>query len=204
MQVLKPLKYFPCCVLMILTSIAYAKTDKYKMKYSNMDVNQDGIITADEWRGDENIFLSSDWNGDSVLSGNEATGGFQRGEDYDRNHSEARFRKLDQNKDSGVSRNEWDGITQAFNRLDDNRNGVLTSTEFVNHRVEGTDRFTEWDLDRDGSISLTEGKGNSIKFNHLDKNNDGQLSRTEFANPLEAKKNWFRSPAPPSLPRKIN
>ncbi len=170
-------------MLITTVGLANAKNDKYKMKYSSMDVNRDGIVTSDEWRGDMHLFLSSDWNGDGVLSGNEATGGFQRGKDYDRQHSEARFFDLDQNKNSVVSRYEWDGLHEAFNRLDDNHNGVLTRTEFVNPIVKGTDRFTVLDQDRDGVLSLTEWKGNAAIFNQLDKNRDGHLRRMEFSPP---------------------
>ncbi|MFY9586245.1 MAG: hypothetical protein WAT66_02180 [Actinomycetota bacterium] len=158
------------------------------MKYSKMDVNRDGIVTRAEWPGNDILFLISDWNGDGVLSGNEVAGGARRGDDHDRNHSEDRFRDLDQNKNSVISAHEWDGIIETFNRLDNNHDGVLARKEFVNPRVEGMDRFTELDRDRDGSISRTEWHGNSLTFNHLDNNLDGQMSRTEFSSHLEAKK----------------
>ena len=41
------------------------------MTYSNMDVNRDGIVERAEWRGNDNVFQVSDWNGDDVLSGGE-------------------------------------------------------------------------------------------------------------------------------------
>jgi Ca2+-binding EF-hand superfamily protein len=191
MRIFKPLMYCFICILTLSGSVglAYAKNEKYEMKYSNMDVNQDGIVTRNEWHGSDNLFNISDWNGDGVLSGNEVTGGARRGDDYDRHHSEGRFRELDQSKNSVISRQEWDGLIEAFNWLDDNHDGVLTRTEFINHRVEGTDRFTELDRDRDGYISRTEWNGSAVAFNYLDKNHDGQLSRPEFPTHLEANNN---------------
>lgn len=187
MEFFKTVIYFLVCALMLSISVglARAKEDKYKMRYSQMDVNHDGIVTRGEWRGDNSLFHNSDWNGDGVLSGNEVTGGARRGDDYDRNHSEERFKHLDQNNDSLVSRDEWDGLIEAFNRLDDNRDEVLVPSEFVNHRVSGTEPFTELDRDRNGFISRAEWNGNATTFNHLDKNHDGQWSRAEFPNPLK-------------------
>jgi hypothetical protein len=189
-QFFKPFFHLSIYILAVSTSygLAFAKKDKYQMKYSHMDVNHDGIVTRVEWRGAEILFHSSDWNGDGVLSGNEAEGGARRGDDYDRNHSETRFRNLNQNKDSVVSRDEWDGLVEAFYRLDDNRDGTLTRNEFVDHRVEGTDRFTELDRDGNGYISQTEWNGSAAAFKHLENNHDGQLSRGEFVNPLIIKK----------------
>jgi len=152
-----------------------------------MDANHDGIVTREEWRGSAFIFQNSDWNGDGVLSGNEATGGAHRGIDYNRNHSKDRFIDLDKNKDGLISPREWDGVVSAFNRLDDNRDGALTAGEFVNHRVEGTDTFTELDGDKDGYISRVEWKGIIAAFNQLDINHDSRLSRAEFSNHFEAK-----------------
>jgi len=186
MRLTKPLIYFSLFLLIpaALPGPAQAKKDKYKMKYSRMDRNQDGIVTLGEWRGGDNVFHGSDWNGDGVLSGNEVTGGFLRANDYDRNHSEELFRDLDKNKDGIVSLKEWDGLLEAFNRLDDNRDGGLVPKEFVNRIVEGTDRFTALDLDRDGYISRAEWLGDTVRFKAVDKNDDGRLSRKEFPQTL--------------------
>ena len=40
------------------------------------------------------------------------------------------FQRLDANRDGSLSRNEWNDITSEFDRLDFDRNGVLSPYEF--------------------------------------------------------------------------
>src|SRR5438067_7832135 len=40
-------------------------------RFSNLDLNHDGIISRSEWRGDAASFRAQDWNRDGVLSGDE-------------------------------------------------------------------------------------------------------------------------------------
>jgi len=196
MRIMTPLIYLFLCIFVpaSMPTLAHAKKDKYKMEYSRMDRNHDGIVTINEWRGEENVFHASDWNGDGVLSGDEVTGGFRRGNDYDRNHSEDRFSHLDKNKDNIVSLYEWDGLIEAFGRLDDNRDGGLNRKEFVDRAVEGADRFTELDIDRDGYISRNEWHDKMADFKVVDKDSDGQLTRKEFSHApsFEAMRGPFR------------
>jgi hypothetical protein len=49
-----------------------------QMRYRGMDLNNDGIIQRDEWRGAPEAFASRDWNGDGVLSGDEVRPGASR------------------------------------------------------------------------------------------------------------------------------
>jgi hypothetical protein len=42
-----------------------------------MDTNGDGVITRDEWRGNDRSFADHDRNGDGVLSGPEVKPGAQ-------------------------------------------------------------------------------------------------------------------------------
>jgi Ca2+-binding EF-hand superfamily protein len=42
---------------------------------------------------------------------------------------EKRFKALDTNHDGGISRDEWKGRTKAFDRLDANRDNVLSPQE---------------------------------------------------------------------------
>jgi Ca2+-binding EF-hand superfamily protein len=46
-----------------------------QMRFRGMDRNGDGVITRDEWRGNDNSFQQHDRNGDGVLSGSELRGG---------------------------------------------------------------------------------------------------------------------------------
>ncbi len=47
------------------------------MRFQKMDTNRDGVITRDEWRGNDRSFADHDCNGDGVLSGPEVKPGAQ-------------------------------------------------------------------------------------------------------------------------------
>src|SRR5215213_8651341 len=48
------------------------------IRFQGMDTNGDGIISRDEWRGNDRSFANNDWNGDGQLSGAEVRPGAQR------------------------------------------------------------------------------------------------------------------------------
>src|SRR4051794_14212073 len=88
------------------------------MRFQAMDVNRDGVITRDEWRGNDRSFRNHDWNGDGRLSGDEVRPGAQRSSRWDDRDvegsleleddwTEARFRTLDHDGDRRLSRSEW-------------------------------------------------------------------------------------------------
>jgi hypothetical protein len=49
-----------------------------RQKFQGMDTNNDGVITRQEYRGNDQSFANHDWNNDGVLSGNELTPGAHR------------------------------------------------------------------------------------------------------------------------------
>jgi len=53
-------------------------SDSERMKIRGMDANNDGIITRQEYRGDDHAFANHDWNGNGMLSGEEVTPGNHR------------------------------------------------------------------------------------------------------------------------------
>jgi hypothetical protein len=52
--------------------------DSDRMKIQGMDTDNDGAITRQEYRGDDQSFANHDWNGDGVLSGEEVRPGAHR------------------------------------------------------------------------------------------------------------------------------
>ena len=76
-----------------------------------LDTNNDGIVTRDEWRGNDQSFsrLDRDGNGriDSNDRGNRSRNGKYRDEEWQRRRGD-RFRNLDRNGDGVVSRDEFE------------------------------------------------------------------------------------------------
>ncbi|RPJ64699.1 MAG: hypothetical protein EHM24_22345 [Acidobacteria bacterium] len=88
-----------------------------------MDLNGDGVVSRDEWRGDDRSFRQQDRNGDGVLSRDElrqavgtsgTTGGLPD------------FESADRDRNGQITAQEW---MRAFNELDANRDGALTEDE---------------------------------------------------------------------------
>src|SRR5436190_22788158 len=139
------------------------------VRFRAMDRNGDGVITRDEWRGNDRSFRNHDWNNDGKLSGDELKAGSPRTNgwddrdvesaiDRDDDWSPAHFRALDHNGDSRLSRSEWHASGELFTRIDRNRDGFVSAAEFT----------SEMDDDREG------------RFADLDTNRDGRLSRAEW------------------------
>jgi len=47
-------------------------------RFRGLDLDRNGMITRDEWRGNDVSFRAHDWNHDGVLSGNEVRAGAAR------------------------------------------------------------------------------------------------------------------------------
>lgn len=88
-------------------------------------------------------------------------------------HSSKRLKKMDQNNDHRISRDEWHGKDNSFDRLDSNQDGFLTGDEFrsaskdfkgKHSRARGLRKMDE---NGDGNISRDEWKANEDTFNRL-------------------------------------
>ena len=96
------------------------------MRFRGLDLDHNGVITRNEWRGNDVSFREHDWNHDGVLSGNEVRPGAVRPAAT----FAPRFIDFDRNRNGVITRDEWRGDLRVFNRLDTDRNGVLTPAEF--------------------------------------------------------------------------
>jgi Ca2+-binding EF-hand superfamily protein len=110
-----------------------------------MDTDNDGVVTRAEWRGTDQAFREQDTNGDGVLSGDEVrVRASQTPATPDRNRRGqmiARFERADRNRDGRLLRDEWAGDDASFNRMDQDRDMVITFDEFsavVADRATGT------------------------------------------------------------------
>jgi Ca2+-binding EF-hand superfamily protein len=143
--------------------------------FSDLDRNGDGRLTSDEWHFNREGFYRADHNGDGVVTRAEFLGE----DSLPDNRVDDRVANMDANHDGRVTRDEWRGSRAAFDRLDGNRDGVLSGTE-VSGNEPPPDFFTSVDTNRDGQITRDEWQWSRSSFDMRDRNRDGRLSRDEF------------------------
>ncbi len=147
-----------------------------RANFTSLDHNRDGRLSANEWHFDLETFRRVDANRNDAISLQEFLG---EGIDDVRDDS---FDNMDWNNNGRVEKSEWFGGTTEFNRLDRNRDGVLSRFEVVGSTpsLDTWDQFQNLDFDRNGTLSRAEWHWSNNSFATRDRNNDGVLSRTEF------------------------
>ncbi len=169
------------------------------MRFESMDTNHDGAIARSEWRGTARSFENHDWNNDGQLSGDEVRVGAQRNANWDTaDHVPGRYERavswtaggfsnLDHNRDRRISVNEWHFDRETFRRVDRDRDGALSESEFLgaNYDDDRVDTFDDMDWDNDGRVERYEWHGSNVAFSDLDRNRDGVLTRFEVAGGTE-------------------
>lgn len=105
-------------------------TGKRAGKLKKMDTNQDGQIARDEWKGQDGNFQKLDRNSDGIISREELAAGRQQ---FGKQH----LKQMDTDRNRQISRDEWSGDPEMFNRLDRNSDGIISGREMKSRRRKG-------------------------------------------------------------------
>lgn len=92
---------------------------------NQLDRNRDGKVDSDEWPGGYPDFKGLDENSDGKISSDEY---FQRGSDWQRRQ---RFDNWDTNRNGVLEQNEWKSTPELFRRVDKNRDSRISREEFL-------------------------------------------------------------------------
>jgi Ca2+-binding EF-hand superfamily protein len=150
-----------------------------------LDADQDGTITRDEW---DHFFADHDTNADNRLSLDELKSIRAKGADEDSLGPDygrlAAFERLDANKNDAIDRSEWPGKEKDFRMIDADHNGSLNREEFLSRIGRWwNETFENLDFNGDKAITRSEWLDSDASFDRLDRNHNGAIDRTEFYNP---------------------
>jgi Ca2+-binding EF-hand superfamily protein len=177
----------------VVTTVEAQSRPVNRIRFAEMDRNNDGVITRQEWNGSARSFEVHDWNNDGRLSGEEVRIGAQRNTNWETaDHNPNRweqnlswtrnmFTNLDHNRDGRLTDNEWHFDRETFRRVDNNRDNAISINEFLGEGVEDLrgDNFDDLDRNNNGRVERAEWYGGVNEFRRLDRNGDGILSRYE-------------------------
>lgn len=111
-----------------------AREDRRAEMFAELDANNDGTISAEEFQAGGDRFARSDANGDGLLTAEEmaAIGGERA-----MRRAERMIERLDENGDGSLSREEVESRrdpSRLFARLDTNDDGQISEEEFADAR----------------------------------------------------------------------
>lgn len=170
-------------------------------RFRAMDADNDGKVSAAEYKGPEGSFGRIDADGDGFIDKSEATRAFRGGAG---DPMRRRLAAMDVNGDGKVAHDEFQGPQPLFDRLDTNKDGAISPDDRPSpadrpalrkaeipptRRPEGPSlplaalgrRFMNLDKDGDGKVSKEEFQGPAEGvFDRVDADHDGGISREEL------------------------
>jgi Ca2+-binding EF-hand superfamily protein len=163
---------------------AAAKTDNVDTWFVRFDHNKDGQLTLDEFGLGKSYFTALDIDRNGVLTRDEAKKALAQAQTDD---SLVDLRKLDTDGDGVVSRREWTGTQEAFDKFDVDRDGALSrkDRELSRELERAQKRFESMDKNKDGVISRDEWPGNDASYRLQDRNRNGSITQDELVEQRE-------------------
>jgi Ca2+-binding EF-hand superfamily protein len=153
------------------------KVDAWFAKY---DANHDGQLTVQEFRPGRTLFAALDVDTNGTVTRDEAIEALTPKADK---KPTVDLKKLDTDGDGYVTRREWDGDQEGFDRLDADNDGVLSKQdrELVRSRARAEERLKAYDKNEDGFVSEDEWPGTPETFRQQDSNRNGKITVDELA-----------------------
>ena len=143
-------------------------------RFKAMDKDNDGKVSRAEFLGQPAMFDRIDSNGDGFLDKDEIKPLTAQGSPG------ARIMAMDKDGDGKVSRTEYLGPIEMFDRLDADKDGKIDKDEASKVAAVMYQRLTAMDKNADGKLSREEFQGQPARFDQLDANKDGSVSFQEI------------------------
>ncbi len=164
-------------------------------RFKLMDRDGDGKVTRDEFTGPEALFDRLDANKDGAITKDEQpkpgalpdSGGAGEGRAFMLN----RFKVLDKDGDGKLTRSEFTGVPENFDRMDRDQDGTLSSKELAAAvdffmSVQGPGGATPKAQAKGKAAAKGAGEAGGFvppRFKQMDKDGDGKVTQSEFTGP---------------------